>query len=141
MKILAQSTIEYCVMIAVIVAAIMAMTVYTKMSLQGRIRAVADQVSYEGMYSPKTTLGSVNATRNIKVRKDIMEDLPEAYKNVAKHAGEDDGVDRVLAEIEAWQDSVQPDAAGEKKSITHSNITIDQNIERDETVFDVPAGG
>jgi len=67
MKRAAQSTLEYMVMIAAIVVALAAMTVYTKRSLQGRIRAGADQVSSEGAYMPGGMIGeSVSSVeRNI----------------------------------------------------------------------------
>lgn len=150
MKTAAQSTLEYCVMIAVIVAALMAMTVYVKRSLQGRMRAVADQISYEGTYSPKSTLGTVEAERTItensrtfteRYTGDIMKSLPEAYGKAADATVKKEGTDKALAIIKDWESSVLIDKSSAKKNITHSEMTVDQKMQKDEIVVDVPAGG
>lgn len=65
MKKRAQSTIEYMVLIAVIAAALGATAIYTKRSLQGRIRAGADQISSESAYMPGGTDGTATVTRTI----------------------------------------------------------------------------
>ncbi|MDD5560985.1 MAG: hypothetical protein PHT50_02500 [Candidatus Omnitrophica bacterium] len=52
MKNIAQSTIEYVVMVSLIVAALFAMQVYLKRGLAGRMRSSADEVGGGYFYSP-----------------------------------------------------------------------------------------
>ena len=51
----AQSTIEYAVLIGVIVAALLAMQVYLKRGMQGRMKGYAEQLSQGAAYSPGAT--------------------------------------------------------------------------------------
>ncbi len=50
-----QGTIEYMVLIGIIVAGLIAMQVYVKRGAQGRIKSYADQLSDGGAYSPAAT--------------------------------------------------------------------------------------
>ncbi len=65
----AQSTLEYAVVIAIVVAALIAMQVYIKRGLQGRWKQAADDVGQQ--FSPSytntsyTTNSSVNSTENV----------------------------------------------------------------------------
>ena len=52
----AQTTLEYAVIIAVIVAALLTMQVYIKRSLQGKLRSAADEIGQQ--YDPKNTTGN-----------------------------------------------------------------------------------
>lgn len=64
-----QSTLEYAVLIAIIVAALVAMQVYIKRGMQGRLRQASDDIG--GQFSPGYTTGtyttqsSVTSTENI----------------------------------------------------------------------------
>lgn len=55
MKTKAQSTLEYAILIAVAVAAVLAMSAYIKRGLQGRLKAGADELSSAGAYVPQGT--------------------------------------------------------------------------------------
>lgn len=50
-----QSTIEYAVLIAVVVAAIVSMSVFTRRALTGRWRAAGDTFGYGRQYEPGVT--------------------------------------------------------------------------------------
>jgi len=50
-----QSIIEYAMFIAVVVLALLAMQVYLKRGLQGKIRETANQISDGVLYNPNTT--------------------------------------------------------------------------------------
>jgi len=51
----AQTTIEYAVLIGVIVAGLIAMQVYLRRGMQGRLKASADEMSSGALYSPGAT--------------------------------------------------------------------------------------
>jgi len=65
----AQSTLEYAVIIGVVVGALIMMQVYVKRGLQGRMKESSDQIGEQ--YSPTqstvttTTQSSVNSTENV----------------------------------------------------------------------------
>jgi hypothetical protein len=64
-KTLAQSTLEYAFIIAVVVAALLAMLIYLKRSAEGRLRQLADELGPQyapGMTVGKTTLGYNSTT-------------------------------------------------------------------------------
>jgi Flp pilus assembly pilin Flp len=50
-----QSAIEYAVLIAVVVAALVGMSVYTKRALMGKWRTVGDSFGYGRQYEPRVT--------------------------------------------------------------------------------------
>jgi Flp pilus assembly pilin Flp len=52
----AQATIEYMLLLAIIASGLIAMRVYLKRSLQGRLRMNAEQLSEGAGYSPKAVL-------------------------------------------------------------------------------------
>ena len=64
----AQSVLEYCVLICILVAALVAMQTYIKRGVQGRIRASADEIGGEFGYAP----GMMNST--IVINKAITEE-------------------------------------------------------------------
>lgn len=99
MKRAAQSTVEYLVIITIAALALAAMAVYTKRSLQGRIRASADQISSEGTYAPAATEGAMN------VRRSVVEG--------------------------SWSRVDKSDS--ERKSISHTDVVIEQKTDRQET--------
>lgn len=51
----AQSVIEYLVLVSVIVAALVAMQVYIKRGMQGRLKVYAEQLTEGEVYSPGAT--------------------------------------------------------------------------------------
>lgn len=106
MKRAAQSTVEYLVIITIAALALAAMAVYAKRSLQGRIRAGADQISSEGAYAPAATEASGSVTRSI---------IEDSSSRVDK-------------------------SGSERKSVTHTDMTINQHTTKDEKV-DVSAEG
>ena len=57
-----QSTLEYGILIAVVVGALLAMSVYMKRGLQGRIRSSTDDIGEQ--YSPGYTTGTFTTTVN-----------------------------------------------------------------------------
>ena len=57
----AQSTVEYAVLGAVVVAALVGMQIYMKRGISGRLRASADAIGEP--YSPKHTNGSFTMTQ------------------------------------------------------------------------------
>mgnify|MGYP001613242015 CR=1 FL=1 len=59
----AQSTMEYMVLIGVMVAALIAMQVYLKRGLQGRIKSYAEQLTQGAAYSPRATNSTQIITR------------------------------------------------------------------------------
>ncbi len=55
-----QSTLEYAVLIVVIIAALVAMQVYLKRGVQGKLRESADQIGTQ--FSPGQTTGNITTT-------------------------------------------------------------------------------
>ena len=59
----AQSTSEYVVLLAIVVAALISMQVYLKRGIQGRIRDLADQIS-PTHYEQRNTYSEYNITQS-----------------------------------------------------------------------------
>jgi Flp pilus assembly pilin Flp len=55
-----QSTLEYAIIIAVVVAALLAMQIYVKRGVQGKLRSSTDEIGEQ--YSPGLTTGSYTTT-------------------------------------------------------------------------------
>ena len=53
-----QSVVEYAVLVAVVVAALVSMAVYTKRALSGKWRGVGDTFGHGRQYEPGTTVSS-----------------------------------------------------------------------------------
>ncbi|MFA6217553.1 MAG: hypothetical protein WDL87_07915 [Candidatus Omnitrophota bacterium] len=62
----AQSTLEYAVIIAVVVGALIAMQVYVKRGLQGRLRQASDDIGDQ--FSPGVTTTSYTTVSNVTTR-------------------------------------------------------------------------
>jgi len=58
-----QSTLEYAIIIAVVVAALLAMQVYIKRGLQGKLRQASDDIGDQ--FSPGYTTGTTTTVSNI----------------------------------------------------------------------------
>lgn len=61
-KINAQSTVEYAVLIACIVAAVIGMQIYLKRGIQGRLRGAGDEIGQQ--YSATNTESTTTTTTN-----------------------------------------------------------------------------
>jgi len=59
----AQSTLEFAIVIFAIVAALLAMQLYIRRGLQGRLRQGADELSVQ-QYEPKNTVSDITTTQN-----------------------------------------------------------------------------
>ncbi|MBM3246502.1 MAG: hypothetical protein FJZ13_04160 [Candidatus Omnitrophica bacterium] len=59
----AQSTLEYAVIIAVVVAGLVAMQVYIKRGFQGRLRQASDDIGEQ--FSPGNTTGTTTTTSSV----------------------------------------------------------------------------
>lgn len=80
-----QSTLEYAVIIAVIVAALLAMQVYVKRGIQGRLRTAADEVGQQ--YDPGNTTSDITTSLTSDVTTEVVtvsEIDPETGKEVLK---------------------------------------------------------
>ena len=64
-----QSTLEYALLIAVIVAGLIAMQVYLKRGYQGRLRESTDQIGEQ--YSPGYTTGTTTITSSSTTRDSV----------------------------------------------------------------------
>jgi len=62
----AQATVEYMVLFGVIVAALVAMQVYLKRGIQGRLRGYTEQLSQGSAYSPGATNSLSTITKDEK---------------------------------------------------------------------------
>jgi uncharacterized protein (UPF0333 family) len=65
----AQSTLEYAILIFVVVAAILTMNIYLKRGLQGRLRASSDDIGEQ--FSPSYTGSNQTTTRDTESREQI----------------------------------------------------------------------
>ena len=68
----AQSTLEYGVVIAVVVAALVAMQAYVKRGLQGKIKESTDQIGEQ--YSPEHASGTVATTVTTETTENVTID-------------------------------------------------------------------
>lgn len=65
----AQSTLEYAIIITVVVAALLAMQVYMKRGMQGKLRESSDQIGEQ--YSPRYTTSEFTTTSDQVSKEDI----------------------------------------------------------------------
>jgi len=65
MKTGAQSTIEFVILVCFVVGALVAIQIYLKRGIQGKIKATSEQIGGELSYSPGATIGNSTVTRNI----------------------------------------------------------------------------
>ena len=56
---------EYVVVIAVVAAAVFAMSAYVKRGIQGKLRTNADDLSAGGVYSPQATTSKSTVTKSV----------------------------------------------------------------------------
>ena len=67
----AQSTLEYALMIAVVVGALIAMQVYVKRGLQGKLKDSTDQIGEQ--YSPGYTTGYEEVSTTTSTKESLVE--------------------------------------------------------------------
>lgn len=73
----AQSTIEYFVLICVIVGALVGMQVYFKRGMQGKLKGISEDLSGGEQYSPRATIGYREVHLSINESDEsISEDYP-----------------------------------------------------------------
>jgi len=65
----AQSTLEYAVIIAVVVAALIAMQAYVKRGLQGKIRSASDDIGEQ--YSPSRTTSNQTINSHVESTENV----------------------------------------------------------------------
>lgn len=65
-----QSTLEYAVVIIVLSAALVAMLIYLKRGVQGRLRSEADQLGQ--LYSPRNTDSAITVSRNSEIITNVV---------------------------------------------------------------------
>ena len=80
----AQATLEYAVVIIVVVAALLAMQIYLKRSVQGRLRSEADQIGE--LYSPGHTTSTFTVSRDSEIVTSIT-----TVENPTAQKTDDDG--------------------------------------------------
>ena len=68
----AQAILEYAVLVGVIVAALIAMQVYFRRGLQGKVRGIVDEISGGTAYSPGASVGDLVTTKEINESSDSV---------------------------------------------------------------------
>ena len=75
----AQTTLEYTILIAVIIGALIAMQVYIKRGIQGKLRGDLSQLSDGAFYSP-------GATNAVYVSRTDLEESAHSFNSISKSA-------------------------------------------------------
>lgn len=65
----AQSVLEYAIVIVCLVAALIAMQIYIKRSMQGRLRETADSLGTQ--YDPQNTTSDITMSQNSEVETEV----------------------------------------------------------------------
>lgn len=65
----AQSTLEYAVIISLVVASLLAMQIYVKRGMQGKLRESTDQIGEQ--YSPRQTTSTFTTTSEQKTTEEV----------------------------------------------------------------------
>ena len=84
-KIVSQSTVEYAVTLAVVAAALLAMQVYLKRGLQGRIKSLSDQLSPVHYESGQTDSNS-NTTQSGTLVEEYLRGTVIRYQDGTKNS-------------------------------------------------------
>lgn len=75
-----QSMMEYAVLLAIVVSALIAMQVYIKRGIQGRMRDLADQISTTPYEQGRTT-ASYNIAQSGTLRQEYIDGLSRFYQD------------------------------------------------------------
>ena len=95
-----QSTLEYVILVAVVVAALIAMGIYMKRGLQGRLRESTDQVSEQ--YSPLSTASNFTTVTDIN-QNEVQGAGGAVFTNIAANSQTKTGSETVNALAnESW---------------------------------------
>ncbi len=79
----AQSTLEYALIVAVVVGGLIAMQVYVKRGLQGKLKESADQLGEQ--YSPGITTGTINITTNSTTNETLNSGITNTTSNTSQN--------------------------------------------------------
>lgn len=110
MKRKGQAILEYTTLIVIVAMALLAMQVYFKRGLQGKLRGNADDLSGAGVYAPAATNSFSTITKDIE-------------EETSSYTIKDDGAAGDLNE----------------RSVSKSSAAINQTTERDEEVLPLGA--
>ncbi len=83
----AQSTLEYALIISVVVGALLAMQVYVKRGLQGRLRSAADELGEQ--YSPGYTTGTISTTVTTTSTENLSSGVTTSNSSTNQNRSED----------------------------------------------------
>lgn len=75
-----QATLEYAVVIIVLSAALVAMLIYLKRGVQGRLRSEADQLGQS--YSPGNTESAITVSRNSEIITNVVSVITAVDKEI-----------------------------------------------------------
>jgi len=100
MKRRAQSTLEYALIIAVVVGALIAMQVYVKRGLQGKLKDSADQIGEQ--YSPGYTTGMIETQTDTTTSESLENGVTSTDSTTAQNKTTED--DTTKYEEEYWGD-------------------------------------
>jgi len=79
----AQSTLEYALIVAVVVGGLIAMQVYIKRGLQGKLKESADQLGEQ--YSPGYTTGTVTVNTTSSTQEDLASGITSTESTTAQN--------------------------------------------------------
>jgi len=97
----AQSTLEYGVVIAVIVAGLVAMQVYLKRGMQGRLRQASDDIGEQ--FSPSNTTGTTTTTSNVTSTEEVTGGADSETKSTSTQTQSRTSTEKVAgADQEDW---------------------------------------
>jgi len=79
----AQSTLEYVLIVAAVIGGIMAMQLYVKRSVQGRLKDLADEISQQAYNPGRDTISSFAATKTYSTVEEISGNTATTYMGAA----------------------------------------------------------
>jgi len=84
----AQSTLEYALIVAVVVGALIAMQVYVKRGLQGRLKSAADDMGEQ--YSPGHTTGTITVTTTSSTQESLASGVTSTQSATSQNMTSED---------------------------------------------------
>ena len=84
----AQSTLEYALIIAVVVGALIAMQVYVKRGVQGRLKSATDDIGEQ--YSPGYTTGTIITQTTTDTQENLTDGVTSTQSTTAQNKTTDD---------------------------------------------------
>ncbi|MFH0854903.1 MAG: hypothetical protein V1869_00065 [Candidatus Omnitrophota bacterium] len=113
-----QSTLEYVYLLAIVAAAIIAMTVYIKRGFQGNLRSQADQLGAGG-YSPGNTSASSRENKGLESEINSSSVSTITYGNSHRYSS---AILALKAQTKALQDEINVLAVKMHNSVEHSSV-------------------